>query len=234
MSDPAIFALQSRLKQLGHDPGPLDGLPGLKTAGALQSFINAAGLPLSAVLDRGRLSVEVRAMKPATPGNLPAIPWITEFRKVYGWHEVRDRDRLSRWLRSDGKTLGDPARLPWCGDAMDTALALALPKEPRPGDLGKNPYWALNWSFLGESLPVPFYGAITAFVRPEGGHVGVLVGQDEAHFYVLGGNQGDSISIVRIAKERARAHRWPSTYPNPRILLPTLAPGEIPFSTNEA
>ena len=164
---------------------------------------------------------------------LPAIPWVKEFEKVLGLHEVRDKAKLSAWLRSDGATLGDPTKLPWCGDAMDTALHLALPNEPRPGDLGRNPYWALNWSWLGTALTFPYYGAIAAFKRPTGGHVGVLVGQSDDEFLVLGGNQGDSVSRVWIAKDRARAIRWPSTYANPKFPLPRgLAGGAV--SRNEA
>lgn len=160
------------------------------------------------------------------------LPWITEFEKVLGLHEVRDHDKLAKWLRSDGKTLGDPAKLPWCGDAADTALYLALPNEPRPGDLGRNPYWALNWSYLGVSC-MPLYGAFAAFKRPTGGHIGVLVGQDSDNYLVLGGNQGDSISRTWISKDRCKAIRWPSTYPNPKIPLPVLKRGAA-VSKNEA
>lgn len=165
---------------------------------------------------------------------LPAIPWVIEFEKVLGWHEVRDRDRLSKWLRSDGKTLGDPSKLPWCGDAMQTALLRALPDEPMPGDLGKNPYWALNWQFLGKKTP-PVYGAVGVFKRPSGGHVGVLIGQDETAFLVLGGNQSDAITNgAWIDKKRLVDARWPSSYHNPRFALPTLRRGGAALSTNEA
>jgi len=149
------------------------------------------------------------------------IPWIDEMMKVYGLHEIRDRAALSKWLRSDGKTLGDPATLPWCGDAMDTALALALPDEPRPGDLGKNPYWALNWMWLGKSC-LPCFGAIAAFKRPTGGHVGILVGHSKDHYRVLGGNQSDAVTKTWVAKDRCKAIRWPATFANPKIPLPSL------------
>jgi uncharacterized protein (TIGR02594 family) len=163
---------------------------------------------------------------------MPVIPWVRELELVFGWHEVRDHERLSKWLKSDGATLGDPAKLPWCGDAMDTALELALPDEPRPGDLGKNPYWALNWSWLGVECG-PVYGAIAAFKRPTGGHVGVLVGQSQEFYQVLGGNQGDSISRVMIAKDRCRAIRWPKTFTNPRVALPKVNAKGVPISVNE-
>lgn len=151
----------------------------------------------------------------------PVIPWLFEFQKVDGWHEVRDRDKLAKWLKSDGKTLGDPAKLPWCGDAMDTALALALPGEPRPGKLGENPYWALNWSLLGVATE-PVYGAIAAFKRTGGGHVGVLVGESADSYRVYGGNQSDKVGLTWVLKSQLRAARWPMSYKNPKIALPRL------------
>ncbi len=165
--------------------------------------------------------------------NLPTIPWIRELDLVSGWHEVRDFLRLSRWLKSDGKTLGNPTKLPWCGDAMDTAAMLALPQEPRPGDLGKNPYWALNWSWFGKRC-TPCYGAIGVAKRPTGGHVGVIVGQTKTAYLVLGGNQGDSVSRVLIAKGRFVDFRWPSTFPNPNVPLPMVNARGLPLSKNEA
>ena len=41
---------------------------------------------------------------------------------------------------------------------------------------------------------------MTIFSRGPGGHVGFALGQDDAHFYVLGGNQSDAVTIARIAK----------------------------------
>jgi uncharacterized protein (TIGR02594 family) len=49
--------------------------------------------------------------KKAQPAELP---WITEGKKVFGLHEIRNNAALKQWLRSDGKTLGDPKALPWC------------------------------------------------------------------------------------------------------------------------
>jgi len=50
------------------------------------------------------------------------LPWMVEAKKVMGLHENRDRAVLAKWLKSDGKTLGDPSKLPWCGDFVDTAI----------------------------------------------------------------------------------------------------------------
>jgi uncharacterized protein (TIGR02594 family) len=165
-------------------------------------------------------------------GIAPLLPWVAETHAVLGLHETRNRAALSAWLRSDGKTLGDPSRLPWCGDLVDTAIARALPNEPRPGALGVNPYWARNWLLLGVPC-LPSFGCIAVFVRDGGGHVGFLVGEDATHYHVLGGNQGDRVSVVRIDKRRCLGTRWPSTSTAMRARLPRLAATAAGVSKNE-
>lgn len=175
---------------------------------------------------------------PTTPkavvseNNAPSMPpWVRELNKMAGHHETRNRTTLSMWLKSDGETLGNPSKLPWCGDAVDTALSLALPKEPRPGDLAKNPYWALNWLFFGKPSE-PVIGAVLVFKRPSGGHVGFAVGQTKSHYAVLGGNQSDSVSVVLIEKSRCVGVRWPTSYKGEMLPLPYSKASII--STNEA
>jgi uncharacterized protein (TIGR02594 family) len=160
------------------------------------------------------------------------LPWIVEGKKVFGLHEVRDNAALKAWLRSDGKTLGDPKALPWCGDYLETAIKNSLPNEPFVGPLAQNPYWARNWVNFGiETEPV--YGAIVVLSRGSGGHVGFLVGQDSNTMYLLGGNQGDTVNISRMDKNRVLAYRWPATFANPKRPVPTMSASAIPLSVNE-
>lgn len=159
-------------------------------------------------------------------------PWIVEAEAVMGLHEINDKTKLSAWLKSDGKTLGDPSKLPWCGDFVDTAIHRALPKEPRPGKLGENLYWALNWEHFGVPVEPSLY-AIAYFVRPGGGHVGFLVGEDDKNYRVLGGNQGNTVSVVSIEKSRLKGTRWPSTYTTKPSKLPRMTLKGL-VSKNEA
>jgi uncharacterized protein (TIGR02594 family) len=160
------------------------------------------------------------------------LPWIAEGKTVFGLHETNNNRQLRAWLVSDRKTLGDPKALPWCGDYVETAIKKSLPKEPFPKALAENPYWARNWQHFG--IPVePVYGAIAVFVRENGGHVGFLVGQNDSDYFVLGGNQSNSVNVSRLDKNRCIATRWPSSYENPRLTLPTLSSNNIPKTTNE-
>ena len=109
---------------------------------------------------------------------------------------------------------------------------MGLPEEPLLGALGTNPYWARNWLLFGQTVQ-PIIGAVLIFERGSGGHVGFAVGEDDTHFYVLGGNQSDAVTIARIAKSRLLGARWPATYPPRPQRLPTMKPGEFLATTNE-
>jgi uncharacterized protein (TIGR02594 family) len=206
--------IQQGLSALGYDPGPHDGAFGPRTRAAAQAWLTAGG----------------RAAQTKAPADLP---WMVEAKRALGRHEVRDNGWLRAWLRSDGKTLGDPAKLPWCGDFVETCIRLALPAEPFPSALGQNPYWARNWLLLGAQT-APTYGCVLVFERGSGGHVGFAVGQDDAHFYVLGGNQSNAVTVARLERRRLLGARWPATWPTPTIRLPAMKSGQALLSTNEA
>jgi cell wall-associated NlpC family hydrolase len=77
-------------------------------------------------------------------------------------------------------------------------------------------------------------GDVLVFTRKGGGHVGIYVGQDKSCYHVLGGNQGDRVSIVRIEKTRCigvRRTKWKISQPkNVRIIF---LPDSGNTSTNE-
>ena len=103
--------IQRGLSGLGHDPGPLDGFWGQRTEAAVRSLLSAGGM----------------AARPNAPAPSTDLPWMVEAKRVLGRHEGRNNGWLKGWLKSDGKTLGDPAKLPWCGDFVETSIRLALP-----------------------------------------------------------------------------------------------------------
>jgi uncharacterized protein (TIGR02594 family) len=234
--------VQAALLSLGFDPGPVDGVAGAKTRAAVKAFQKAAGIPFDGVAGPqtwAALSKMLMAAKKPPVGIVPRPstppPWHEELLRRKGLHEVRDRSKLMAWLRSDGKTLGDPARLPWCGDAIETCLALTLPDEPLP----TNPYLARNWLKLGIPLTTPALGCILVFWRGSktgtSGHVGLYAGEDaQGYLHVLGGNQSNAITIARLDKARLLGMRWPASYPKPTSGRVLLSAAGAPVSTNEA
>ena len=208
----ALIALGFDLGRGGPSGKGDDSIWGALSRRAAEAFQRAKGLKPTGMPDPDTLAL----LFPGRAEPQVAPPWFAELKRRQGLHEVRDRSRLMAWLRSDGKTLGDPAKLPWCGDAVQTCLALTLPDEPQPA----NPYLARNWMKFGVPLATPALGAVLVFWRGSktgtSGHVGLYVGEDAGAFHVLGGNQSNAITIARLDKARLLGTRWPSTYPLPR------------------
>lgn len=114
------------------------------------------------------------------------------------------------WAKKLGtKVLGmvyNADSVPWCGLFVATCMAEAGLSTPPIAVRAK------AWATWG--LPTkPRVGAVLVFARDGGGHVAFYVGEDADHFQVLGGNQGDRVSIARIAKDRMVASRWPMSVP---------------------
>jgi uncharacterized protein (TIGR02594 family) len=212
---PTTKDIQLALAKRGFDTGLPDGVWGRRTIAAVKGFQAKIGLTPDGIAGTRTLT----ALFPLDTAPIAMDPpWILEARRKMGLHEGRDRTALMAWLISDSKTLGDPSRLPWCGDFVETCIALTLPGEP----MVANPYFATNWAKFGRELARPSIGAILVFFRNGGGHVGFYVGEDDFAFHTLGGNQRNEVCIVRVAKDRLVNRggiRWPSTFP-----LPTTGP----------
>lgn len=127
--------------------------------------------------------------------------------------------RYATWLRTDEDA--------WCGGfAMHCLDKAGLPFPKLYPSAGA-------WAKYGVACQ-PQVGAIGVKSRVGGNHVFFIVGQssDGKYFKALGGNQGNSVSIVDILKTDVRAIRWPTGVPQPMLALPRMARGVI--STREA
>ena len=92
---------------------------------------------------------------------------------------------------------------------------------------------ASEWGKWGRKLVSPRPGCVLTFTRAGGGHVGFYVGEDDTHLHVLGGNQGDAVSITRIARARLSEMRWPDEIPLPTAQVVRLKPSGVPVTVNE-
>jgi uncharacterized protein (TIGR02594 family) len=119
--------------------------------------------------------------------------------------------------------------IPWCG------LFVAYCAHAAGLDVVKHPLWALNWNKYGNVAKFAMLGDVLTFTRNGGGHVGIYVGEDATHYHVLGGNQNNSVSVSRIAKDRlsqARRTAWKVAQPASVRVVHLEAKGVI--TTNEA
>ncbi len=166
-----------------------------------------------------------------------AIPaWLTAARAKLGTREAAgalNNPTIMGWAKKLGiKVLGivyNADSVPWCGVFVATCLQEAgLPSAPIA-------VRATAWATYGQRLRFERLapGAILVFQRPGGGHVGFYMGEDADAFHVLGGNQGNAVTIMRIMKDRCIAARWPTGVAVTGAPV-RLAKSGAPLSRNEA
>ena len=165
------------------------------------------------------------------------LPWMIEARKYIGLAEVagpKHNPTILGWLR-DLEAWWAEDETPWCGTFVATVLRVSN------RHIVKHWYRALAWREGGTLLSKPAHGCLVVFSRAGGGHVGFLEGVDSrGNLMVLGGNQGNRVSVAPFDPKRAVAFVWPSRadgtpslpYPE-RYELPVLR-SDGKLSTNEA
>ena len=131
------------------------------------------------------------------------------------------------WAQELALTQYNADEIPWCGLFMAVIMKRA---ERIPV---KNPLWALSWADWGVGVVEPMLGDVLTFKRNGGGHVGLYVGEDKYFYHVLGGNQGNSVSIVRIDKTRLYKPRRPAYAMMPWNVRKIVLPEQGAISTNE-
>lgn len=95
--------------------------------------------------------------------------------------------------RKAGITITDD-ETPWCGTFMG-AVCQAVGGVP-PNICVRARSW-LEW---GEPVGQPYRGDVLILSRPGGAHVCQYLAEDKTHYYVVGGNQSNSVSVTRIPK----------------------------------
>ena len=156
--------------------------------------------------------------------------WMKIARESIGLKEVagpKHNTKIQAWLAKLGAWWKDD-ETPWCG----TFVAHCLREAGLP--VPQHSYRALAWKDYGSNLRPTHVceGAILVFAREGGGHVGFYVGEDRFYYRVLGGNQQNTVNVMRIAKNRCVAIRWPKGVPVTGG--PIHVASNAPVSSNEA
>ena len=158
---------------------------------------------------------------------------IAEAVRYYGINEVKGKasnPTIMQWAKEVGvEKVYTNDDIAWCG-LFVAKVVLKAGFEPV-----KDPLWAANWAKFGTAQKTAMLGDSLVFKREGGGHVGFYVAEDKNYFHVLGGNQSDSVNIIRIAKNRCVAIRrcmWKVAQPDTVKQYVVAADGKI--STNKA
>jgi uncharacterized protein (TIGR02594 family) len=133
--------------------------------------------------------------------------WIEYAEKHIGLTEIKgptSAPQIKKWLSSLRAWWTDD-ETPWCGVFVAACLSYSWLKYP------KAYYRAKAYLEWGTRIDTPVYGCVVIFERAGGGHVGFVVGIDEKNrLMVLGGNQGNKVSVAPFDKSRVAGYRWPS------------------------
>lgn len=185
--DEKLFAIQKRLLELGFDPGPLDGVWGEQTCAAI-----AAQLGIKRTVKPGSDAVDA--------------PWMALARAAIGTKEVpgaASNPDVLRWYAEAGVPQQSD-EVPWCAAFVGSMLKEAGYKPS--GSLMARSY--LDW---GQKLDKPRKGCIVVLKRgaPPSGHVAFAESWTGATIRLLGGNQGNSVSVASYSRASILGYFWP-------------------------
>ena len=140
--------------------------------------------------------------------NMEQPAWLARAWEQFGVSEIagaEDNPEIQKYYREAGQRAELHDEVAWCAAFAGAMLFRA--GETHTGSLLARSY--LNW---GTPLDAPRVGAITVLERgsdPGAGHVGFLVGVSKAKVLLLGGNQGNKVSVAAFDIGRVLAYRWP-------------------------
>jgi len=203
-----VITVQKMLNKLGGYGLDEDGIYGRNTQAALDDF--------------GDYSLEDILLERLA--NNDTLDYINVAKGEIGtkeWHGEADNPEVMKYHHSVATWFKDD-ETPWCASFVNWVMEEA-------GYDSMDSARALDWLNHGEESE-PVFGAIAVKARYNsegkavGGHVGFLVGEDRHYFYILGGNQKDSVRISKYKKDTWKGFRVPIGYEDKYLLtVPNMA-----------
>ena len=173
----------------------------------------------SAPIARDASDANHRSTTQAVPVSAAARSWLDIAKTQLGVKELsgsRNNPRIVDYHRTTIDSArwknGMPDSVDWCSPFVNWVVKKA-------GINGTNKGNARSWLSWGQRLNKPVPGCVVVFWRDSlsswKGHVGFYVGEAGSHVKVLGGNQGNAVTISTYPKGRILGYRWPSNTPLP-------------------
>jgi uncharacterized protein (TIGR02594 family) len=135
--------------------------------------------------------------------------WMSIARHLLGAREISgatDNPLIVEMFRLSGHKGVKDDETPWCAAFVGACLALS-------GFSGTKRLNARSYLTFGQRLAQPRPGCIVVLWRgapnASTGHVGFFDHISNGRIYLLGGNQGDAVSIQGYPEERLLGYRWP-------------------------
>jgi len=144
-------------------------------------------------------------------------PWLAAAWAEFGVREIpgnADAPEILRYFREAGDPSVETEATPWCAAFLGAMLK-------RAGLAGTGSLLARSYLDWGDVLDAPRLGAVAVLSRgddPNAGHVGFCLGEAAGKLYLLGGNQGDAVTVAAFDKARLLGLRWPKETPAPAVV----------------
>lgn len=133
-------------------------------------------------------------------------PWLSIAIKELGVQEIKGEKHNPKILQYHDETSLNASddETPWCSSFTNWCFAGS-------GIEGTNKANARSWLEWGSEIKEPIYGCVAVLKRgaPPQGHVGFLVSVGKDKIILLGGNQGDRVSIASFNKSDVLGYRLP-------------------------
>ena len=224
-----VQQLLNKVEIPGADNLLADGNIGVRTIDKIQAFQRTLGLAkidgliepeskaLTELMSRAgtpdTLRNQLDLAKPTLSNTDMGAPWIDTAEAEIGQKEVaglqKANPRIMEYHQAAGFWAKDDTggKNAWCGSFV--SWVMSKHGHTLPG----NAFRAKEWAGFGTKLKAPVFGAIGVKSRSGGGHVAFIVGQsrDGKHYYMLGGNQGDSVNVSRYPANVWDAFVFPAT-----------------------
>lgn len=157
--------------------------------------------------------------------------WLELARQDLGVDEIsgpKSNPRITAYYKAGNANWAkDDSLVPWCGFSLAAWMAGA--GYTVPAECGRARAW-LDW---GVPLEVPKKGAVTIFRRGTDetkGHVALFLEDRGDRILVLGGNQGNAVSITSYPKRDWLGYRWPAGADVPKQDVPEVLPPARPLA----
>jgi uncharacterized protein (TIGR02594 family) len=138
--------------------------------------------------------------------------WLATAWAELGQREVEgasDNARIRAFFRDVGQPVSLHDEVAWCAAFVGACIE-------RAGLASTRSLMARSYLRWGAALSEGRFGAVAVLSRgsdPSAGHVGFLLGETAGHVVLLGGNQGDAVSVAAFPKTRLLGFRWPQEEP---------------------
>jgi len=136
--------------------------------------------------------------------------WLIEARRHIGTREIpgaKHEPKILAWWKAIKRGGIKTDEVPWCAAFVGGCLEAV-------GIVSSRFESARSYLQWGIPITLPARGCIVVFSRKGGGPVGFLEGVDSSgRLMILGGNQGDAVSVAPFDRTRVVGYRWPAAVP---------------------